>query len=385
MKPSAAAKRALCLLVWVASTSWNCKGTPADSTYQCQVAPGQEMAPPTPVYLFFADGKTPIPNGRSCAGASVPPAFDCKFALGGDKSSCATQVQGYLDRWFADYNVYFTRTPPKESPYDTVVITNDNGWCQTSSRGQTLVSCSHRQADAAFALMCNDDPKDCAVLIAHEYGHLVGLAHTDSNTDIMYARACAQCDGFRNADISVPGGTCGRTVQNSNQLLCEALGARSLAPAPAEAVRCQDLAPPSLTVTMPKEGQVFTNKSVLVQVDSRDECGVKNVTVKAGLPDDVTFWVPPYQVCMNPPDGGGDLTIAVATTDNAGNQTSTSVHVSLVVDHPDGGITSCEYPDSGCHCAIDGQCGKRGRPSPCLSLVAMAAILGWCRRRRPKS
>ncbi|HEY7376302.1 MAG TPA: matrixin family metalloprotease [Polyangia bacterium] len=357
-----------------------CPENPPDSNYRCEVAPGAESTPPTPVYLFFADGRSPAPNGRACAGATVPPAFACKFPIGGDATTCATQVQGYLDRWFAGYNVYFTRTPPAQTPFDTVVITSDNRWCMTADRGATSLSCSHRLSDDAFALSCNDDPKDCAVLISHEYGHLVGLAHTNSETDIMFPMPCTDCDGFRNADISVPDETCDRKSQNSNQLLCEALGARTAIAAPADAVHCTDVGPPTVIVKSPTEGMVFTDQGVMLDVDAHDECGVRFVKLGGSGPGDRTFWRPPYGACLDPPSG--DVALEITAEDNAGNQTSATVHITVNHTDPDAGTPQCAPPPapssgSSCSCAV-----TDGRDATTDGVLALGGALLLIRVRR---
>jgi hypothetical protein len=315
------------VLVLLVLPCLGCPEDPPDSSFRCTMGDGGVAASPTPVYLLFADQRTTIPNGRSCNRSVSPDPFVCAFPLNGDPASCSRQIQGFLDRWFAPYNVYFTLSPPANGPFDTVVITNSSGWCGSRNRGETLLTCGHRSNDAAFALACNDNPRDCAVLIAHEYGHLLGLAHTNSSTDIMNPTPCTKCDGFRNADISVPEQECGREKQNSNQLLCERLGAHTGAPEPPSAFHCADQAPPTLKVLAPREGETLS--TVYVKAEAADECGVRLVSAKAGDSEEKVFG-PPYEPSLYLPEG--PAAVVVTALDNTGRSTSVTVHVQIV--HP---------------------------------------------------
>ena len=122
--------------------------------------------------------------------------------------------------------------------------------------------------------------------------------------------------------------------------------------APADAVHCTDVGPPMLIVKSPTEGMMFTNQGVPVDLEASDECGVRSVVVSGSGADDGTFWVPPYMACINPPNG--EIALKFTAEDNAGKQTSATVHVT-VNTNPDAGIPPCASPPSpvlSCSCAL---------------------------------
>jgi hypothetical protein len=264
--------------------------------------------------------------------------------LGGDPTSCARQIQGFLDRYFAPFNVYFTLTPPANYPFNTVVITGGNAWCGgTTDLGWTPLTCSYRLSDDAFALKCDNDPAHCAALVAHEYGHLVGLAHTDSVADIMYQTPCSQCDGYQNADMDVvPKQACDRSMQDSYELMCKALGARSSVAPPAGAFTCSDLFPPQVGITEPQDGATITSEAISVAVDAQDDCGVWSVSatledsygVKTDPPIVTRF--PPYKMFL-PSASPGPASVTVTAKDNTGKETSATVHFQVIGASQDAG------------------------------------------------
>ena len=68
------------------------------------VASDKTSAPaPKVIYLVYADGKTPLPATSYDACSGLAPKFECTF--GKTLLDCQQQVQAYLDRWYADFNV----------------------------------------------------------------------------------------------------------------------------------------------------------------------------------------------------------------------------------------------------------------------------------------
>src|SRR5438552_345485 len=78
------------------------------------------------VYLFYPDGKASIPTGYACRGITVPPPYWCNFGGDAGIERCKREVQGFLDRFYADFDVQFTMNLPTSGPFYTVVITS--GW-----------------------------------------------------------------------------------------------------------------------------------------------------------------------------------------------------------------------------------------------------------------
>jgi hypothetical protein len=220
------------------------------TVYGCVTAPEAEscsIAPPPAVsnavthvvYLFYADGQTPIPNGAVCNDKeSVPPAFACSY--GGERGilGCQLETQKVLNFWFSEFNVVFTLKPPESGAFQTVVVTHEGSWCGKTAgiAGTGRFDCTDQLQGVAYAFHCGQSALLCANAIAHEYGHLVGLEHVYSQTDIMSPGLCGDaCAGFEDWDYPILEGLCGSSWQNSRQVLLARLGSwsqESAKPAP---------------------------------------------------------------------------------------------------------------------------------------------------------
>ncbi len=101
-----------------AAATWSTAKAPvehrAETRHAARTAAATRAARRRPkvIYLFYADGKTPCPRPTSTRAAGTPPKFDCTF--GRRSLDCQRQIQAYLDRWYADFNVIFTLTRPTE-------------------------------------------------------------------------------------------------------------------------------------------------------------------------------------------------------------------------------------------------------------------------------
>lgn len=184
---------------------------------------------PRVIYLWYATGAPPPSIGDPPPCKATPPAYTCSF--GSSVEDCQRKVQALLDRWYAGFNVVFTLARPTSGVYYTVLIASDGAWC---SQGPAIGGyapfrrdCSDMAGGTAYAFLCGTDAKTCAIVIAQEQAHLVGLQHTSSSSDVMYPMLCPTCDGFEDRDVAVvtaPGTTCGGT-QNSYRLMVDRLGA----------------------------------------------------------------------------------------------------------------------------------------------------------------
>jgi hypothetical protein len=191
------------------------------------------------IFVWFADGGLPPPSAKKiCTGR--PPAFQCR--LGPSVDDCRAPVLALLDRWYADFDVVFTLVPPAPDAgadagvlaTDTVVVSSDGAWCgadaQTVSRSP-LPPCTDPGGGGAVAIFRCEDARTCATLIAKEQGHLVGLQHTGSPTDVMNELGGVDHDGFEDRDNLSAAPRCGR-LQNSHQLMLTRLGAWPGGPKP---------------------------------------------------------------------------------------------------------------------------------------------------------
>ncbi|MBN2575936.1 MAG: matrixin family metalloprotease [Deltaproteobacteria bacterium] len=203
---------------------------------------GRPAAKPAYLWLWYADGKTMPPDMSCCDG--VPPAFACDYKATAnneattDPEVCKRQVQEHLDLWYADFNLVFTLSRPPTGDYYPIIITSDGGWCMNSvanicsltpdEAGVAPFNCNDNVQLAAYAFACGYSAHDCAVLIAHEHGHLVGLEHTGSTSDIMNPTVMPTANGFDDRDnrtvVLDPTQLSCQVTQNSYQQMLGALG-----------------------------------------------------------------------------------------------------------------------------------------------------------------
>jgi hypothetical protein len=184
------------------------------------------------VHLFFADGQTPLPGDQHCNGARVPSRHRCApepaGAPGLEAAACRADIVRQLDDWYAAFDVAFTDSAPS-GPHDTIVITSDPGWCRQPPEiaGDAPQVCAPLADGTAYVYRCGPSVAECAALIAHEHGHLMGLEHVSSPHDLMAEGACLACDGFQDRDNPVvTPSVCTRARQNGHRLLLQHLGPR---------------------------------------------------------------------------------------------------------------------------------------------------------------
>lgn len=175
---------------------------------------------PRILFVWYADGGKPPVPATVCSG--TPPAFKCPF---GSNEECRKQIQTYLDKFYADFNLIFTFTKPTSSPFYSAVVTAAGGsWCGQSAgvSGIAPFACRDLGQGASYTLLCAT-ARTCAKTIAQEHAHAVGLAHTTSARDVMYPSSTTIVEGFEDKENKVTGGC--RSVQNSYQMMKSALGA----------------------------------------------------------------------------------------------------------------------------------------------------------------
>jgi len=173
------------------------------------------------LFLFYADGKQQF--GNVCG---VAPAFKCSFGGGEGIPGCQKKVQTYLDGYYKDFNLIFTLTKPTSGVYQTAVITDGGGtYCGQPSGvlGVAGAACALSSSAASYTFYCTD-PRKCAVTIAQEHAHTVGLMHTSSDKDLLTPAYPCSCPGFEDKSNSTVSSPCGPT-QNSYQLMKSRLGA----------------------------------------------------------------------------------------------------------------------------------------------------------------
>jgi Matrixin len=200
---------------------------------------GRLPGKPAYLWIWYGDGKSIPSEDGPCRGL-IPPAYSCSL---GSLDDCKREILSYLDRWYADFNLVFTFSRPPSGDYYVIVVTNNGGWTQDGKRcdanpmegggpdagviesGVAYNSnCNDVPGFAGYAFQCGGSAHDCAVLIAHEHAHMVGLEHTSSPTDIMNPKVQSAANGFDKQDEPIVRDQCYLDTQNSYQLMLSALG-----------------------------------------------------------------------------------------------------------------------------------------------------------------
>ncbi|MES1207128.1 MAG: Ig-like domain-containing protein [Pseudomonadota bacterium] len=291
-------------------------------------AVAESSASPAPkvIYLVYADGKTPLPamNYNACNG--VAPKFTCTF--GATLLDCQQQIQAYLDRWYADFNVIFTLTKPTSGSYYTEVVSSGGGaWCKVDSTvaGVAPFLCKDLKGGVAYTLDGGQNAHDTAVIIAQEQAHLLGLEHVASDGDIMYPYICRNCDGFQNKSLAVSGDRCDRQAQNSYQMMKDALGTWPGGPKPSAFGCMDDKQAPSLTFEAPRNGASMGH-DFSVKVNAQDDCGLTNVTLTVS-PQGLTASAKNGPFEWDLTGISGKQTITATATDASGHKTVATLNV----------------------------------------------------------
>jgi hypothetical protein len=158
-------------------------------------------APPYVIFLDYA------PSYAFCKAGS------------GDGPSCRKAIAGYLDQIYADFNVVFTETMPSGPHFEVHVTSGSDTGIAKNTCDMTFPS-----DGASVGCAVGGDPHTCAVLIAQEHGHLVGLKHTTTREDVMCNPVGRWTVGFAHTASTVSDQAC-RATQDSYALMKERLGA----------------------------------------------------------------------------------------------------------------------------------------------------------------
>jgi Bacterial Ig domain len=341
---------------------------------------GKSKSAPAPkvIYLVYADGKTPLSATNYDACSGVAPKFNCGF--GTSLLDCQQQVQAYLDRWYADFNVIFTLTRPTSGSFYTEVVSSGGGaWCSVASTvaGVAPFLCQDLHGGVAYTLDGGANAHDTAVIIAQEQAHLLGLEHVSDDNDIMYPYICKGCDGFENQAVAVTGDRCDRQNQNSYQMMMTALGPWGGGPKPSAFGCINDTSPPVVSFLAPgnndRMGHDFS-----VKVDAHDDCDLSAVSISVepqGLSASAAKG--PYEWDLTGIDG--NQTITVTAADGAGHTTVAT----LAIFAPSAGqyvTPPGESGAAGCTMAS----GAFGAAGLLPSLAMLLLFVGRARRPRAR-
>ena len=339
-----------------------------------QVTENSTSPAPKVIYLVYADGKTPLPtmNYNACSG--LAPKFTCTFAP--TLLECQQQIQAYLDRWYADFNVIFTLTKPTSGSYYTEVVSSGGGsWCKVDSTvaGVAPFLCKDLKGGVAYTLDGGQSAHDTAVIIAQEQAHLLGLEHVSSDGDIMYPYICRTCDGFQNKSLAVSGDRCDRQSQNSYQMMQDALGAWPGGPKPSAFGCMDDKQAPSVAFVTPQNGAAMGH-DFAVKLNAQDDCGLTNVTLTVS-PQGLTASAKNGPFEWDLTGISGKQTITATAVDASGHKTVATLDV---IAPSDGGVpeTTPTMGAAGCTVAT----GAFGAAGLLPSLAMLLVFAGRGRR-----
>jgi hypothetical protein len=295
---------------------------------------GRLPGKPAYLWLWYADGKAAPVDSQYC-GDMVPPAFKCNYGSGGD--DCRRQVQALLDTWYKDFNLLFTLTRPPSGDFYTVIITsgwadcqktlppNEAGMDPANQAGIAPGNCNDNPGQTALAIECGSNAHDCATLIAHEHGHLVGLEHTDSITDVMNPRVRPTAAGFDNTDNGVINDVCDYLTQNSYQRMLSMLGPWPGGTKPSPLAALPDAGAPDLPAADSGDASSGGGGSVGPTPTTSDVDGGVILVLDVDAPALVRPHFPTVDASIQTSDKHGGCNLAGATT-----STSASVAVLLL-------------------------------------------------------
>jgi hypothetical protein len=335
---------------------------------------------PKVIYLVYADGSQ-LPNTSYDACTAAAPKFNCTFAS--TLLDCERQIQTYLDRWYADFNVIFTLTRPTSGNYYTEVVSSGGGaWCGVASTvaGVAPFLCQDLHGGVAYTLDGGGSAHDTAVIIAQEQAHLLGLEHVSDNNDIMYPYICQNCDGFENQAVATTADRCDRETQNSYQMMLNALGPWSGGTKPSIFGCIDDTHPPVVSFASPANGASMGH-DFSVKVNATDDCDLASVAIEV-MPQGLSATAKkgPYEWDLTGVDGA--QTITVTATDGSGHATVATIKISAPAGTQTYASDQTASPAAGCTVA-SGAFGAAGLlPSLTMLLIFAGRARRPARRRR---
>jgi hypothetical protein len=354
--------------------------TPLSGGVTVEHALSNSGSQPKVIYLVYADG-TQLANTAYDACTGAAPKFNCTF--GSSLLDCQRQVQTYLDRWYANFNVIFTLTRPSSGNYYTEVVSSGGGsWCGVASTvaGVAPFLCQDLHGGVAYTLDGGGSAHDTAVIIAQEQAHLLGLEHVSDTNDIMYPYICQNCDGFENQAVATTADRCDRETQNSYQMMLSALGAWSGGTKPSIFGCIDDTHPPTVSFASPVNGASMGH-DFTVKVNATDDCDLANVAIEV-MPQGLTATAKkaPYEWDLTGIDGA--QTITVTATDGSGHATVATLHVSAPAGTQTYASDQTASPAAGCTVA-SGAFGAAGLlPSLTMLLIFAGRARRPARRKR---
>ncbi len=270
-------------------------------------------------------GTSTVLQLQGIAQADFPPFDTSGYSLPGRLSTrqdAIRAVAGWVAEKFGPFDVRVVTTkPPDNVPYTMAVIGGSRGELQLEegTLGVAPMDCDDAQPNNVIFAFAEEvhDLKELAMVVVHEAGHAMGLAHVDQEDAIMFPYSSRDVDwGAGN----VPDGLAcdGTSYQASFEVLTTNLGPR---PNPGD---------PWIEFVWPgPQAVVLSLRPVLVQ--TADDVVVSQVSYSLdGSPLEDRLW-PDFSLDLSGLDPGTHELTAVAldAPDNTGNQRAIQVTVTF--------------------------------------------------------
>lgn len=260
--------------------------------------------------------------------------FQMTYAPYGDGAKRAASTQAVKADW-AKYKVVVTDTRPGNGNY-TMCVNSPTNPFGGGVLGIAPLDCNDGQArNIVFAYHSANDQYPAATqatTMSQEIAHAFGLEHVKEPNDIMNPYNGGGDPAFLDQCFTLDAGG-GQILcnaqhnmfcngsQNSHQELLWLFGAAA-----------PDLAPPSVNITFPADGQIFdAGASFSIQADANDDIGVVSVEIFINGDSTIIDPNPPYAQPLQGIPAGTYTTYAIAT-DPSNNVTQSATVTFTVVE-----------------------------------------------------
>ncbi|MCB9554809.1 MAG: matrixin family metalloprotease [Deltaproteobacteria bacterium] len=193
------------------------------------------------------------------------------FARFGDRAKAEKEIIDELKILFGDFAIEFVTERPSEGEYTMMMVGGTGQGIQQNSQftaGVAPLDCDNSNKKDIGVVFGDKlaSTKKIALVIAHEFGHTVGLGHVTEKKGIMYPGLNDETCCWVTSDQTNPG-QCGRTQVNEVDVLTTALG-----------VGEGDTVTPSVWFIRPGIGTVVP-RDIAVEIDAADDLRIHHVAI----------------------------------------------------------------------------------------------------------
>ncbi len=318
--------------------------------------PGQ---PPLPIFLNRNGGRFTPGRDDSRANTSIVPNNPSTVTAFSGTQAQWQQIVTCVTAQFAPFNAVIVETEPAGGEYVEAVIGGRPGQLGLPNGVGGVAPIDSFQCNIipnaivfAFSDVYGNDPQDVCETAAQEIAHAISLDHELHCPDPMtYLSGCGN-KSFRDVDAQcgeyqARACNCGRSRQNSVQVLIEKLGASNGTTPPPPP---NDMIAPTVAVTSPADGATLPNDSTITIVATASDNNTVAATELVWPYSNAVFPCPTNQnggslTCTRSGNtstwtlrvGQGDRRYQVRARDQSGNQTVTAervIHLGQVTPPP---------------------------------------------------